>query len=604
MFFWHNRTTSEEIHEHAHHHDHALVLSITETSRAPRLRQLRFLNHVLSPREKQLFWGSTIIFILALGSGLASLALPHIKPVPASGGTIHEGLLGGPKLINPLYLSTNDVDRDLSSLIYAGLFRLTDTLEAQPDLVERYRWLDNNTTLEITLRTDARFHNNSPVTSDDVIFTYQAVQDPTWRSPLYATYKGINIVRIDDITVQFQLGKAIPLFLSDLTLGILPAHLWQDIPGGNAVLADLNLRPVGAGPYRASALTRDSKGTILSYTLEKFDQYHGLQPHIQEWRFRFFPDHGLAVQALKNSRIDSLAFLSWKEAAAVNAPHVQRSTIQLPQESVVFFNTKQALLKDEKLRSILARSIDRAEVSDLLKEHASIIDSPLPFLAATSSTPPLSIEEARTALTKLGWVIPSDGDVRVLQPAKPSTKTPPPLLTTSSTALVITIDVPDQPDLVSIADYLRGRWSLLGIRVDIRTKPPEQLLKEALANRTEYSVLIWNILLSPSQDLSAFWRSTQAAGSGLNLSNTTDKEIDTALDSVRNATTTEAVFEARQRVITAINARTPAVFLARPVYTYLVNTRIHGVTDMQIARPSDRLLHAGNWYIDSNWIWN
>ena len=67
---------------------------------------------------------------------------------------------------------------------------------------------------------------------------------------------------------------------------------------------------------------------------------------------------------------------------------------------------------------------------------------------------------------------------------------------------------------------------------------------------------------------------------------------------------TAAITVAQQRLITSINARTPAIFLARPSYTYLINKRIHGVTDMQIARPSDRLLRASEWYIDSNWIWN
>ena len=157
VFFWQKHSPSEEINDTSHHHDHALVLAVTETSRASSFRQLRFLNHVLGKNERRLFWTAFVLFVLAFSVGLGTIAIPHIRSVPSSGGSIHEGLIGSPKLINPLYASTNDVDRDLVSLIYAGLVRLDERLEAQPDLAERYRWLENGTTLEVVLRKDIHF---------------------------------------------------------------------------------------------------------------------------------------------------------------------------------------------------------------------------------------------------------------------------------------------------------------------------------------------------------------------------------------------------------------------------------------------------------------
>lgn len=616
VFFWQQRTTSEEIEDNSHHHDHALVLAVTESSRPSSFRQLRFLNHVLGKNERRLFWGAVLLFFLAFSSGVLALTTPHIKSVAANGGSIHEGLIGSPKFINPLYASTNDVDRDLASLVYAGLMRLNDRLEAEPDLAERYRWLENGTVLEVTLRQDIHFHDHSLVTADDVIFTYQAVQNPAWRSPLYRIFKDINVVRVDDHTVQFQLDKANPLFLNELTLGILPAHLWEDIPAGNALLADLNLRPIGAGPYQASTFTRDSRGTILTYTLERFQQYHGIQPHADEWQFRFFVDRPSAIQALKNNQIDSLAFLPWQEATTVKTEQIQQVTIQLPQESIAFFNTKEPLLKDEKLRTILARALDRSELADLLRPHATPVETAFPFLVASTTTTPLSLEEARDALTAINWVLDPNDNIRKLRPpASAPTRTikngrtivtpaPTPTVNASSTPLALTIDVPDQPDLEQIADYLRRRWSLLGIRVTVHTESPEVLHRRITSDRDSYQVVVWNELLPPSQDLTAFWKSTQASGSGLNFSNLTDKDVDAAIEAVRNATSTEAVALNRDKLARAINAHTPAVFIAQPAYTYLVNKRIQGVTHLKIAQPSDRLLRAQEWYIESRWIWN
>lgn len=614
VFFWQKRSSSEEIEDSSHHHDHALVLAVTETSRAARLRQLRFLNHVLGKNEGRLFWGAVALFFIALLTGISALAAPHLRAVPATGGSIHEGLIGSPKLINPLYASTNDVDRDLTSLVYAGLVRLDERLEAQPDLAAQYRWLENGTVLEVVLRQDIRFHDHSAVTADDVIFTYQAAQNPSWRSPFYRTFKDVTLVRVDDHTVQFQLPKANPLFINDLTLGILPAHLWEEVRPGNAVLADLNLRPIGAGPYQANTFTRDSHGAILTYTLKRFPQYHGIQPHIDEWQFRFFADHTTAIQALKSNQIDSLAFLPWQEATAIKTEQIQQNIIQLPQESIAFFNTKEALLKDEKLRTILARSLDRSELADLLRPHATPVQTPFPLLAASTTTAPLSLEDARDALTNLGWILDPTDNIRKFRqtPSTPVRSTrntrgtaisTPAATHASSTVLAITIDVPNQPDLTQIADYLRGRWSLLGVQVTIQGKDPAVLNEELLSDRTGYQVLVWNVLLPPSQDLTPFWKSSQASGSGLNLSNTTDKDVDAALEYVRSATSTEMIAIARDRLARAISAHTPAVFIAQPAYTYLVNKRIHGVVDMKIAEPSDRLSRARDWYINSHWVW-
>lgn len=232
-------------------------------------------------------------------------------------------------------------------------------------------------------------------------------------------------------------------------------------------------------------------------------------------------------------------------------------------------------------------------------------------MAASTSTPPLSLEEAREALTATGWIIDPSDNIRKLKPPTPVTTktkkpvTPPPTFNiASSTPLTITIDVPDQPDLIQIANYLRQRWSLLGIRVTVEEKDPDVLHREIVNNRTSYQVVVWNVLLPPSQDLGAFWRSSQTTGNGLNFSNFSDKDVDSALDAIRTATSTEQIASGRDRLTRAIMTRTPAIFIAQPAYTYLTNKRVRGVEDMKIAQPSDRLLRAETWYLNSQWIWN
>lgn len=610
MFFWHRRQTSEEVQPEAHH-DHALVLAVHETQPLPRWKQIRFINYILTPTEKRFFWGSVSLCLISLGIGLGLLIKPHLIEVPANGGTLTEAIVGTPKLINPLFAPLNDVDRDLSSLVYSGLFRLDAQLEPQPDLVESYEWRDNGRTLEIHLRKDARFHDNTPVTSDDVVFTYQAVRSSAWRSPLAATFRSINAIRVDDTTVQLQMDKANPQILSSLTLGILPAHIWEDVPSGSATLADINLRPIGSGPYQVSTLRRDARGQILSYRLERFNGYYGLKPHIDQWQFRFFPDRTQAMQALRNGQVDSLAFVPWSEAASIKREHVNSLQLQLPQETIAFFNLKDPLLKDINLRSILSKAIDRQELEDLAKPSATLIDSAFPFLSFGAPTT-TDLESSRQALDKLGWkLIPGENVRRYAAPApaittgRRTTSSPAPTMpNTSSTPLVLTIEVPNQPDLLKIATYLQQRWSLIGARVEIQNDEANNLLQNALNDRSSYQIILWNILLSPDQDLSPFWSSANTAGQGFNLSHLATQQIDQALTEIQNATTSERLLSARQKLNSAIQSQTPALFLVKPAYSYLVAERIKGTGDIRISRPSDRLLQANNWYIKSSWQWN
>jgi peptide/nickel transport system substrate-binding protein len=512
--------------------------------------------------------------------------------VPASGGEYTEGLIGSPKLVNPLFAPTNDVDRDLVTLLFSGLFRLDSHLDAQPDLVNSFRWLDDGKTLEVKLREDARFHDGNPVTADDVLFTYRAIKNPEWRSPLASNFHDIEIVQVDDQTVQFHLPAADALFPNLLTVGILPAHIWEDIPDASTRLADANLKPVGSGPYQAASFTRDGRGNILSFQLKRFPAFYGLKPLIDEIRLRFYPDRIQALAGLNNGQVDAVAFVPWADTDKGRTDQLQSVSLELPQETVAFFNTKDKVLKEEKLRKALSLAIDPIELASVASDHAKPVTSPFPFLTDASTTKP-DLEEARKELDALGWKLGEGETVRHFGTSTTST---------SSTLLTLTIDVPNQADLLAVADHLKRRWSLLGAQVEVHTDEAEPLLRGALETRN-YQIIVWNVLLSADQDQSPFWASANTAGRGLNLSNIADRDIDNALDAVQNATSTQSVQMAQLKLSAAIRARAAALFLLRPTYALLVNKRVRGVTDMVISRPSDRLLNIANWYVNEALRW-
>jgi peptide/nickel transport system substrate-binding protein len=595
IFFWQKPQSpeSKEFKPHAHH-DHALVLSVTSKKRLPSWKQFWLFTKILEKKERKIFTVSLLVFFLALFVAGGNLLRLQLTRVPAEGGMVTEALIGTPKLINPLFAPLNDVDRDLSALVFSGLFRYDENFEPVPDLVDHYRWTDDHKTLEVTLRENVRFHDGDALDADDIVFTFQSIKNPNWRSPLASSLQGVTIVQVDKRTIQFQLEEARPLFLHALTIGILPAHIWSNVIESGVQVADVNIRPIGSGPYKVSSFTRDPNGGIQTYHLKRFDTYYGIKPYIDEWRFRFFQDRDQAFNALKNNQVDSLAFVPWKDAGQLSNEQFNIVSIELPQMTVAFFNMKDELLKNDNLRAALALAVDRRELTELFDNQATPASSPFPYIESPSSTEP-DLEKARELLEELDWELDEETGLRF----KGSTSTEE---GAERTPLRISISVPDQSDLVQIADYLKRRWSLIGAEVSVESQSAETLVPQVVTNR-QYQVLIWNILVTPTLDIKPVWHSSRATAGGFNFSQIEDRDIDAALDAIEKATSTEAVSEARLAAIPVIQKRTPALFISQPRYAYAVAKSIGGVVNQRIPRPSDRFLQAFGWYVKTRWSW-
>lgn len=597
IFFWHERGKRSTELTPPHAHDRALVLHTSEPKRVPRLRQLRYAGLVFSAKEQRILFGAIIVFILAVIAGAWAIASDRLVHVPANGGRITEALVGSPKYINPLYAQANDPDADLTALVFAGLFRRTNGTTVVPDLVERYEWSDNAKRLTLTLRNELTFHDGTRLTSDDVLFTLRAAKTPEWRSTYTNAFRDATFERIDDRTIAVVLKEPDIYILDALTIGILPAHIWQDIAPANALLAEANVRPIGAGPFTIYSFRRNPNGSILNYTLTRFEGYHGIKPFLEQIELRFYPDRSLAEEALRGGQVDVFAFVPSSNLIKLTKnEQLKYATLELPQQSIAFFNVNDAVLKDANVRQALELAIDRKEVVEAQAGISHPVSGPYPFMEAedaATSTEEL-LERARKLLDKAGWTAPEGGEVRT---KKTGTSTE-----EGVSEFSLTLTVPDVPDLIAVADVLERRWSLLGANVTLSVEDPNALIARIPRDR-DAQILVWNVLLNPSQDLFPIWWSGEAA-SGLNLSNLKDRDVDDAIEAIRSATTTEALKVARKAVSEAVLARHPAVFLTRPAYGYVHTKKIKGVSDViQIGTPSDRFQDVLNWYVKSQWKW-
>lgn len=600
MFFWLTpaaKTSSEQETESVR--DRALVLSITKPKAIPKWRQLRYAGRVLNINERRTLALSIFLFFVFLTAGFILLAMDHVTTVPVVGGTYTEAVVGEPRAINPIDAPSNDPDADLVSLIYSGLFKMRG-LEAEPDLAQKYEWQEDGKVLTVKIRDDAYFHNGQPVTAEDVLFTIEALQDPARGSALAPLFRGVKTVIIDRKTVQFILTQPDVTLLTSLTVGIMPFQLWQDIPATSARLANLNLKPIGSGAYEVKSFTRDNLGIIRSYTIERSERYYGIKPNIKTITFQFYPDRQAASDALKSDLVDSYSFIPSDEIDKFkSAARWQTIALEIPQQTIAFFNLKNKTLEDIRVRQALIQSVNKEDIIQAYNNFALITESPFPFLAAASSTE-YNLDKARESMQNSGWVLPGNDSIRIYEPSK---KTAPVDSNSSSTKLTLSILVPNEPGLLKIAEVLKRQWSLLGAQVEISAMEAREVLRKSSRDR-DGQIILWNVLLRPDQDLFPIWWSGQAGDRGTNFSGLADKEVDALIEQTKQASSTESLLQKREALSNAVLKQSAAVFLARPKYGYVVSTRIKGISkNMILATPQDRFAEIDRWYIKTGLRW-
>ena len=122
-------------------------------------------------------------------------------------------------------LASSDADRDLSALVYSGLVRLnTGEQKYIADLAD-YTISEDHLTYTFTIKDNAKFHDGSKVTSDDVIYTIKRIQDPESKSPRYPIWENIKAEKIDEQILKITLSQANSTFLESATIGILPSKI-------------------------------------------------------------------------------------------------------------------------------------------------------------------------------------------------------------------------------------------------------------------------------------------------------------------------------------------------------------------------------------------
>ncbi|HEU5114252.1 MAG TPA: peptide ABC transporter substrate-binding protein [Candidatus Paceibacterota bacterium] len=581
----------------------ALLETLTRERKAKGIDRLDSLASSFSITEKVLFLVCFLVFAGAALSLLGKVSDSFSVTVPERGGSLVEGIVGTPRFVNPL-LAVSDADRDLTELVYSGLLKAQPDGSYIPDLAESYSVSPDGLSYSFTIRANAQWSDGSPVTADDVEFTVVKAQDPALKSPRFVNWQGVTVEKTGTKSIIFHLKQPYAPFISNLTLGIMPSHLWKNLSADQIPFSSLNTNAVGSGPFVISSVVKSADGIPTEFVLKPNSTYALGEPFIGTLYIKSFGSEQALLGALESGQVESASNLSPASAEALRA--LSRTTVlaaPLTRIFGVFFNQNQdEVLAHKEVRQALDMITDKQGlIQSVLGGYGSVADGPLPSEssgdASSSNAYDASTTDAAATkiLTKAGWKIDPTTNLYVMVKGKGKTA--------ATTTLELNLSTANVPELVLAAKKLQETWTAFGIKTDVQVYEPSDLNQSVIRPR-KYDALLFGLVTGRNSDLYPFWHSSQRNDPGLNISLYTNRKADDLLEKMRIATSSTALNSEYALFENEVGNDVPAVFLWSPDFLYAIPAKLHGVELGQMTTSSDRFLGIEKWYINTDRVWN
>lgn len=522
--------------------------------------------------------GLTVVQTRALGTYYQS-----IKPI--AGGIYSEGIIGSFTNANPIF-ATSEVDSSVSRLLFPGLMVYSNTNLLVGNLAKSLNVDPTGKVYTAVLNDGLLWHDGKPLTTDDVVFTFSAIQNPDTRSPLFSAWQGIKVVALNSRTVTFTLPNVLASFPSSLTLGIIPKHLLSTTEASNLRSALFNTtRPVGSGPFKWRGVevqgnkVEDRQQQI---SLVANDNYYKGRPKLSQIIIRTFLDEKQMLVSFNLGELNAMAGIQELPDDLQDELTISQYNIPVTGAVMIFINTASV---DVQVRRALVSAVDQQKILADLSYPSIAVKSP--FLRgmigydAASVQRPFDVGAANTILDAAGWVIGTDG-IRVKDGKK----------------LTLVLNTLNNREYARVARELKSQWKKIGIEVTVTSLDQTDL--QVAVDERSYGMLLYGISLGTDPDQFAYWHSSQAdvlAKRRLNFSNYSSKVADASLEAGRTRTDTSLRAAKYRPFLEAWRDDAPAVALYQPRFLYVSRGQVYNFDSKVMSTPSDRYINIENWMI-------
>ncbi len=492
--------------------------------------------------------------------------LDYVNPHAPKGGTLRLAVTGSFDNLNPFLIKGSAaagrhyVFESLLKRTWDEAFSLYGLIAESLELPEDRAWVTFH------LRPEARFHDGTPITTDDVIFSLETLRDS--GRPNHRLYYGqvARIEQVDARTLTFFFDPKSGNRELPLLIGLMPI-LSKNYYAGRAFAETTLEPPLGSGPYRVESV---DPGHAVVY--RRAPDYWGRdlainrgQNNFDSVRYEYFRDADVLMEAFKAGEYDVRregSAVRWATAydfPAAAAGRVAREMLahQRPAGMHAFvFNTRREIFADPRVRQALGHAFDFEWVNKTLlhgayARTASIFagselapraapdGAELDFLAADRDRVPAAVfgevfrppatdgsgnargnlRRARDLLAEAGWTV-AEGK-----------------LSRASDGLAMRFEILLlRPDNEKIALAFADNLKRLGVEVSVRTVDSAQYQERRSNFDFDMIVHHWRVSLSPGNEQAFYWGSAAADEPGSrNYAGIRDPVVDGLIEAVTAA---------------------------------------------------------------------
>lgn len=511
-----------------------------------------------------------------------------LRTVP--GGIYSEGILGRFTNANPIF-ATSDADASVSRLIFAGLFNYNENGRLTGDLATSYSVDERGSTYTVHLRPNLTWQDGQPLTSADVVYTYQLIQNPDVQSPLQSSWQGVEVSAPDPNTVVFKLPGGLAAFPYNMTNGIVPKHLLEKIQPIDMRSAEFNtVKPVGAGPFMWQAIQVKGDGNP-AHSQERigllpFKNYQGGEPKLQRFVVSVYADKQQLIDAFAGNQLYAAEGLTDVPVQVKHLSRVEVHNVPLRAATMVFFKTSEGVLADENVRQALVKGANVPKIIKRLDYPARRVREPI-LIGQVGYDPSFTeanynLKAAKDQLESAGWKAGKDGIRR-----KDNQK------------LVFSLTTADTAEYHAVAGEIKKEWQQLGVGLNVEYLDANEF-ENALKTHS-YNSILYGISIGVDPDVFVYWDSSQAdirSANRLNFSEYKNSTADSSLESGRTRSDPALRVIKYKPFLQAWQHDAPALGLYQPRFLYLTNGPLNGLDDdLPITSPTERFSNVQNWEI-------
>jgi len=525
---------------------------------------------------------------LATATGLSTLPEPAYR----------EGLVGTVRRLNPLFAHLNPVDRDISSLIFEGLFATNEYGEVVPRLAEQLVISADGISYVIKLREDIRWQDGAAFSADDVVYTMSLLSDPDFSklSPDGAFWATVETQKLSDYLLRFRLAQPLSSFPHLLMIGILPEHTLRGTSIAQLAQHPFNLSPVGTGPFQLASLQLGSGEAISKVELarapvtqERAESQGRFS--LSRLSFHLYPNAEAALSAYRAGEINAFANVA-PRSQMLDLPNSRIYTQVAPSMVMLIFNWKEANFAERRLRQALSLGLDTPTlVARRLGAEVTYADSPYTLGSSVYQPHPFwhsyDIAQARTLLEAAG-IFPAGDDATETAAASAE-------LDAVDTQFSLLLE--DKLPLQNLAADIAAHWSQLGLELKIEAVSVDELANRLSTGRFQTAIV--ELSAGGDFDLYRHWHPAQY-GNGQNFGAVSNHELAELIEKARGEIYASRRAALYRQLQDAFAEEAIAIPLYYPLYTYVVSDQIEGLQVGFLASPADRFRAIGDWRIASS----